>query len=235
MLVIIRTWFMLLLLTSSSYASIPTVIIDSDVAVISSLNTVLISNIPIAYLRAQSILCEKIDSCRPSVIPRLNEYEMYLVNRHSAILSDCTKDDVTVSFMSKCLLSIKYLTIFTHKDFDKFVNVLNTTRSEIQSFDIYRLHTCPSNEAYAMVCGWTKQKKAQSYERKNLVYVAQHYSDNEYQTFVQVTKKNLRLLINAMKKVFPMQNGIKTISSSAKRSVQASVTLLVLLLSVIFC
>lgn len=226
----------LLLLTSSSQAIIPASTIDSDATEIYNLNDVFMSKSPAIFHRSQSLVCEMINSCCPFIKPRLAEYVNSATTGDSnKLMQACMNNQPPQSFASTCPVINQFPSVYQNKDFQKYINVLTETANELEKPSITVQRPCSSDEAYATLCNWTQQNQIVSCERKSLQYVTQHYSDNDYQTFVRQTKSNFHLLIDAISKAFPTNNAAKTMSLiCTQRTVQISFILLILLFPVLW-
>jgi len=218
-------FILLLLLTSSSQAYIPASTIDSDAAEINSLNNALKSSSPAIFHRSQSLVCEMINKCCPVIKSRLADYVDSSIDNSDALVNACLGNYLHHSLLQTCPMLSKFVTIAEDGDLYKYVNTLNIAMSEIESPDIRIPQMCSSDEAYAVLCDWTERHKMESCERKRLTYVAQHSSDNDYQTLVRMTKSNLRLIIKKINKVFPMINVIETTTSSTTMNVEKNLSL----------
>ncbi len=213
MIMSIRFILLLLLLwTSPSRSSIPTSTINFDVAELTNLNEAFKTNSPAIFHRLQSLVCEMIDMCCSSIKSRLNKYIGTPTNDASALVKECIGNPPRQSVLDDCPTLLKFLTVAKDDDLHKYTNVLMTAGTELQSSDIRMPQMCSSEEAYVLLCDWTKRDKIESCTRKNLVYLAEHRSDADYRAFVQENKQNLRVLINAMSKAFPMENITKTMT-----------------------
>jgi len=226
MSVIIHVRFIvLLLLTSSSHASIPASTIDSDAAEINSLNAAVKSSSPAIFHRSQSLVCEMINNCCSDIKPRLGDYIDGSVGGNDALVKACIDKYPRHSLLDNCPTLFKFVPIGQDEDFIKYATTLYTVSSELQNPDFSIPNICSSDEFYAILCDWAEQQKMKSCERKRLAYVAQHRSDDDYRMFVRMSKNNLHLLINAIKKAFPTVNVIETMTSSTAVSVKKNLAL----------
>ncbi len=262
MSVIMRVRFIVfLLLTSSSHASIPASTIDSDAAEINGLNAAVKSSSPAIFRQTQSLVCEMINKCCSDIKPRLGDYLDGSVGGNDALMNACIGKYPRHSLLNNCPTLSKFIPLAQNEDFLKYATTLYTVSREIQNPGINIPKVCSSDEFYAILCDWTEHQKMESCERKRFAYVAQHRSDDDYRTFVRMSKNNLRLMINAIKKDFPTVNVIETTTSSttvgvkknllssssstmqitnkssdlAQKTAWIFITLLTLLRSVFFC
>lgn len=202
----IRLICLLLVLTSSSQASISNATIASDAAEILRLNERFLSSSPAVIRRNQATVCEMINTCCPSVKSRLEEVvSNFTTGASNALLKLCMGNQYPQYFLKTCPTTSKFLSIVQEADFFKYAGVLITAAGKIEIPVIKIQRPCSSEEAYAAFCEQTKRKLLESCERKTLFYVSQHNSIDEYQTYVRKTKANLRLLISMIKSAFPMK------------------------------
>ena len=258
-----RTPFILLLLMSSSHASISSSTIDSDAAEIFDLQETLISHSPAVFKRMQSLVCELINSCCPFIKPHLAEYMDVSFTGDSSLVRACVSNRQPQSFINSCPTVRKLATIAHNEDFQQFGNSLTASMSEMQDFSIRVQQPCSSDEAYATMCDRAKRNQIESCERKTLLYVAEHNSDTDYQTYVREAKKYLRLRTDVINRAFSTENLIQTrtlhtttpvdvettrslflsttkqslhaSSALAQKPVQVSIILRSFLLSIVFC
>jgi hypothetical protein len=242
-------FILFILLTSSSQASIPSSTIDSDANEIFTLNKVFTTNSPAVFHRSQSLLCEMINSCCPSIKPHLSEYvDGAVTGNNKTIVTACIGNKHHQSFFNTCPMARKLVNVADDKNFQKYTNLITTALSGAQNHSIRIQRPCSFDETYATLCDWTQVNHIESCERKTLAYVAQHNADEDYRTFVRETKKNMRLVIDAIKRAFPNENTIKPTTSSTtvkpitsgttkcvERTVWIIVTLLALVLLVFSC
>jgi hypothetical protein len=223
MLAIMRVQFvLLLLLTSLSQASIPASTINADAAAINRLNDVLKSSTPNAFRRSQSLVCEMINKCCAFIKPRLADYVDDTMTSGNALVSACIGNYPRQSVFETCPTLTKFVEIAGDEDFLKYVGVLSTVMHEVQSHNIRIPQVCSSDEIYVILCDWTQRHQMESCERKRLAYVAQHANGDDYRTFVQNTKKNVYILVNAVKKAFPEINVIETTTSNSTVGVKTN-------------
>jgi hypothetical protein len=191
-----------------------------------------------------------INNCCPSIKLRLDEYvESAVTGNSNALMTACFGSRPPQSIIGTCPMVNKFVSIAQDEDFQKYINALTTAASNIQIPTIRAQRQCSSTEAYATLCDWTQREHIESCERKTLLYVAQHNSDNDYQIFVQQAKKNLRLLIDAITRAFPKKNVISTTTSTTTVDLKTNnasptstqptaclfITILALLFSVFLC
>jgi len=173
-------FILFIFLMSSSEASIPLSTINSDAAEIFVLNELSKSNSPAVFHRSQSLLCEMINNCCPSIKPRLAEYmEAAFTGNSNAIMIACFGSRPPQSIIDTCPMVNKFVSIAQDEDFHKYMNALTTAASNMQIPTIRPQRPCSSAEAYATLCDWTQREHIESCERKTLLYVAQHNSDND--------------------------------------------------------
>jgi hypothetical protein len=226
MFVIMRVRFLLLLLlTSLSQASIPASTINADAAEINRLNEVLKSSTPNVFRRSQALVCEMINKCCAFIKPRLADYVGDTMTTGDALMSACIGNYPSQFILETCPTLNKFVAIASDNDFLKYVEVLSTAMHEVQSPDIRIPQVCSSDETYVILCDWTQRHQMESCERKRLAYVAQHTNDDDYRTFVKNTKKNVYIIVNAVKKAFPEINVIETTTSNSTVGVKTNLLL----------
>ncbi|CAF3541313.1 unnamed protein product [Rotaria socialis] len=203
-------FFLLLCLIKLSQASISTVKINADAAEINILNQEFKSNSPAIFRQTQSLVCEMINNCCSSIKSRLNEYVTDSMNDPGVLVQACLGSYPPQSLLHRCPILSKFVTIVQDEDFHKYAHVLTAAVRRLQSpgFHVSQ-QTCSSDEAYALLCDWSRHTVIESCERKTLLYVTQHRSDSDYQNFVQQRKQNLRLIIDAIKNAFPNESNSK--------------------------
>jgi hypothetical protein len=204
-----RFILLLILLTSPSQSTIPASTIDSDAAAITTLNEAFKANSPPIFHRLLSLTCEMINTCCPSIKPRLAEYADSFTDGGSVLAKTCIGDPKRKSLFDDCPTLHKFMTVADDKNFQKFVGALRTAGSKVQDSGIRMPQTCSSDEVYFLLCDWTERNKIESCIRRNLAHLAQNRGDDDYRTFVLDNKRNLQLLIDAMNEAFPMNNVTK--------------------------
>jgi hypothetical protein len=183
--------------------------------------------LPPIFYRAQSLVCEMINSCCPSIKPRLAEYlDVAMIGGRDVLATACIGNRRPQSFVNTCPMVHQFVKVAQDADFQKYTNLITTALSRMESSSIIVQHPCSSDEAYATLCDWTQRNSIKSCERKTLVYVAQHNSDDDYQTFVRESKKNLRSFNDVMNRAFPRKNPIKTTMSSTTIRIETNLLLL---------
>jgi hypothetical protein len=204
------TCLVLLFLTSSSQASISNAIIQADAVEITRLNQMFISSSPPAFHQMQSLVCEMINSCCPSIKSSFNEYTgKSTVGGPNVLLNACIGSQSRQNFFRTCPMIYKILLAVQNQEFLNYTIVLLTTANQISMSDIEIERPCSPDEAYASYCKWNQQKQLESCEQKTLMYVAEHNSNDQYKTYIQEVKSNIHFLINSMKSAFPMKNNKK--------------------------
>jgi hypothetical protein len=210
---------LMLLLTSSSQAIISPSTINADAAAITALNEVLKSSSPAVFHRGQSLVCEMINKCCSFIKPHLANYIGDPITGSSDLVTACIGHHPRQSLLDKCPTLTKFTEIHHDENFFKFITAIRTAMNEMQSADVNIPLTCSSDEAYAVLCNGTNRQQIESCERKRLIYVTEHRSDDEYLAFVLEIKKNLLLFINAVKEAFPTMNITITTTSEQITSV----------------
>ncbi|CAF1126728.1 unnamed protein product [Adineta steineri] len=171
------------------------------------------SSSPTIFYQSQALVCEMINDCCPFIKTRLANYvnDVTTVNG-DGILKACFNNKDPVLFVESCPMISKLARFGQSGDFIHFINTLVAAASEIKIPEVHVTQPCSSNEVYAILCDWTKKDQIESCERKTLQYVEQHHSSNDYQMYVRENKHNLRVLISALNKAFPVKNNTTTTS-----------------------
>ncbi|UJR17033.1 hypothetical protein I4U23_003931 [Adineta vaga] len=194
----------LLFLTSSSHGSIPDATIRTDSAQITRLNQFFLSSLPPTFRRMQSLVCEMVDTCCPSIKSNFNDFMgKSSFGGSSEILNACIGSKSSQSFLRTCPMVYKVLPIAQDPEFLNFTVVLVTSASRIQISDVNIERQCSADEAYAAHCKPNARKELESCERKTVTYVAQHNTDDQYKTYIKEVKSSLRSLIKTMRDAFP--------------------------------
>ncbi len=143
-------FILFIFLTSSSEASIPLSTINSDATEIFVLNELLKSNSPAVFHRSQSLVCEMINSCCPSIKPRLAEYmESAVTGNSNALMTACFGSRPPQSFIDTCPMVRKFVSIAQGEDLHKYADALTAAMSDMQIPTIRIQRPCSSDEAYA--------------------------------------------------------------------------------------
>ncbi len=213
---------LMLLLTSSSQAIIPNSTINADAAEITTLNEILKSSSPPVFHRSQALVCEMINKCCSFIKPNLANYIGDPITGSSKLMDACIGQYPHQTLLDKCPILNKFAEIHRDENFSHFVAAVRTALNEMQSIDVNIPLRCSSDEAYAMLCDGANRQKVESCERKRLIYVTEHRSDDDYRAFVSEIKKNLLLFIKEIQETFPMVNINRTTTSRTTVSVKTS-------------
>ncbi|CAF1021190.1 unnamed protein product [Adineta steineri] len=201
---------LLVFLINSSRATIPDATIQADAAEITRLNRMVLYSSPPIFYKRQSLACEMINNCCPSIKSNFNEVTGEGTTAGpSAILNACIGSQPGTSFLKKCPMIDKLLPLTQDPEFLNYTVVLITAVNQMQLSDVEIEEPCTADETYAIYCKRNSRKEMLSCERKTLTYVAQHNSDDQYKTYIQEVKSTTRTLMKTMKNAFPKKNNEK--------------------------
>ena len=213
---------LILLLTSSSQATILNSTIDADAAEITSLNELLKASSPPVFHRSQSVVCEMINQCCSFIKPDLANYTGDPIMGSGNLMDACIGNYSHQNLLAKCPIVSRFVEIYRDKNFYKFILAIRTAMGKMQSINVNVPLRCSSDEAYAILCNGMNREKVESCERKRLIYVTQHRSDDNYRAFVAEIKKNLHLFTKQIRRAFPMVNITRTTASTITLPVKTS-------------